>query len=58
MYVMNSWYVCRVRDPIENTIYNLETLSNHLESVALAKGREIVEQQKQMEAILHSILPK
>jgi len=47
-----------MRDPIENTIRNLETLSNHLEAVALAKAQEIMEQRQKIEAILHSILPK
>jgi len=48
----------RLRDPIENTIRNLEALSNHLEAVALAKAQEIMEQRQKIEAILHSILPK
>ena len=50
--------VCRLRDPVENTIHNLELLSDHLEAVAQAKTLEIVEQRQKIEAILHSILPK
>jgi len=48
----------RVQDPIENTIRNLEALSNHLEAVALAKAQEIMVQRQKIESILHSILPK
>ena len=48
----------RMQDPVENTIRNLEALSNHLEIVAMAKAQEIMEQRQKIESILHSILPK
>jgi len=50
--------VHRLKDPVENTIRNLETLSEHLEAVAMAKAQEIMVQRQKIEAILHSILPK
>jgi len=50
--------VYRMQDPVENTIRNLEALSNHLEAVAMAKAQEIMEQRQKIESILHSILPK